>query len=111
MNDLHSIYPPTRSDPSILARNLVAVDLTDTGDLAVSAKAFEVWNGTAADVKLKITSIGTDPAEEAAPFLVTVPAGSLRVVPTSARRIWSTGSTGLAAGLAAGTVEVLLHLR
>ena len=111
MNDLHSIYPPTRSDPSIWARNLAAGDLTDTGDLSISAKAFEVWNGSGADVKLKVTSIGTDPAEEAVPFVVTVPAGTLRIVPTSARRFWSTGSIGLAAGLAAGTVEVLLHLR
>lgn len=38
------------------------------------------------------------------------PASMVSLEPFGARRIWSTGSTGLVAGLTAGTVEVVLAI-
>ena len=95
-------------DPATRAVRLTAAMLSDTADLAAYAKALRVWNGSAGTVTLLITPLTgvSDLAADAVP--ITIPAGAATLEPISVRRIWSTGSTNLAAGLADGTVEVLL---
>lgn len=94
--------------PARDAVKLTSAMLSDTTDLATYAKALRVWNGTTANVTLLVTPLTgvSDLAADAVP--ITIPAGAATLEPISVRRIWSTGSTNLAAGLAAGTVEVLL---
>lgn len=98
----------TRHAPAADAVRLTAAMLSDTVDLAPYAKALRVCNASTAAVTLLVTPLHAvdDGASGAVPL--TVPAGLSCWEPLSARRIWSTGSTGLAAGLAAGTVEVVL---
>jgi hypothetical protein len=80
--------------------------LSDTADLAVYAKALRVWNGSSAPITLMATPLAA--VSDATGVPITVPSGASSYEPLSVRRIWSTGSTGLAAALAAGTVEVLI---
>lgn len=100
----------SRSDPAGEAYNLASGNLSDTVNLAQTPKAFEVWNGTSSAVVVKVTPVGVTDADPS-PVTFTIPPLSLRLVPLGVRRIWSTGSTGLAAGLAAGTVEVVCYTR
>jgi len=98
----------TRQSPAVEAVRLTAAMVSDTVDLSTYAKAIRLWNGSAAAVTLMVTPLGAagDAAAYAVP--ITVPAGIPTYEPISVRRIWSTGSSGLLAGLAAGTIEVLL---
>lgn len=98
----------TRQSPAVEAVKLTAAMVSDTADLATYAKAVRIWNGTATALTVMATPLaaGSDLAAAAVP--ITVPAGSVGYEPISVRRVWSTGSTGLSAALAAGTAEVLL---
>lgn len=106
--DRHGGSPATRQSPAVDAVRLTAAMLSDTADLAIYARALRVWNGSAAPVTLLATPLSavSDLAPGAVP--ITVPAGAATWEPISIRRLWATGSTGLAAALTAGTVEVLL---
>ncbi|MCE1235101.1 MAG: hypothetical protein LWW93_01970 [Hyphomicrobiales bacterium] len=97
---------PTRQSPAVDAVKLTAAMLSDSADLATYAKALRVWNGSSAAITLAATPLAA--ASDATVVPITVPAGVASYEPISARRIWSTGSTGLAAALAAGTAEVLI---
>jgi hypothetical protein len=98
----------SRQTPAADAVRLTAAALSDTADLAVYAKALRVWNGSAAAVTVLVTPLHAADDTAAGAVPVTIPAGGAAWEPISVRRVWSTGSTGLAAALAAGTVEVLL---
>lgn len=100
----------TRQSPAVDVARLTAAMVSDTADLPVYAKALRIWNGTAAAVTVMATPLAADGDTAASAVPITVPAGSAAIEPISVRRIWSTGSTGLAAGLGAATVEVLLLL-
>lgn len=106
--DPFSSMSVTREAPAQAAVKLTTSMLSDTAPLATCAKALRVWNGSSAAVTLMVTPLmsSSDLAADAVP--ITVPAGTVCPEPIAVRRIWSTGSTGLAAALAAGTVEVLL---
>ena len=97
-----------KATPGRKARKLVAANLSDTVDLATEIRAFRISNQSTNWVTLLVTpaDVTSDAAADAVP--ITVPLGGVGYEPLSIRRIWSTGSTGLAAGLAAGTVEVVL---
>lgn len=92
-----------RSAPARRVAELTAAQLSDTADLTSYAKALRVWNGSGATVTLKVQPLLGDQ-----PVRITVPDGAAGYEPIGVRRVLSTGSTGLAAGLAAGTVQVLL---
>ena len=98
----------TRQSPADEVARLTQAMLSDTTDLTTYAKALRIWNGSAANVTLLVTPLaaGSDAAAAAVP--ITIPAGAALYEPISLRRVWSTGSTNLAAGLASGAVEVLL---
>jgi hypothetical protein len=98
----------TREGAAVDAVKLTAAMLSDTADLSTYAKALRIWNGSATAVTLKVTPLRASDDTVAGAVTVTVPAGVAAWEPISIRRIWSTGSTGLAAALAAGTMEVLL---
>jgi hypothetical protein len=106
--DRHGGSPATRQSPAADVVRLTAAMLSDTADLATYARALRVWNGSASPVTLLVTPLAaaSDAAASAVP--ITVPAGAVTWEPISIRRLWTTGSTGLAAALTAGTVEVLL---
>ena len=94
------------ADPGRKARKLVAADLSDSVDLAIPARAFRVSNQSTAKVVLLVTP--ADEASDTAATPITISPSSTGWEALSIRRVWSTGSTDLAAGLAAGTVEVVL---
>ena len=96
----------TRQSPAIDALALTAAMISDGVDLPVYAKALRIWNGSSAAVTVMATPLTA--TSDTAVVPITVPPGCLGYEPISVRRIWSTGSTGLAAALAAGTAEVLL---
>lgn len=103
MDPTRDIPAHGRSTPARRAEELTADLLSDTVDLTAYAKALRVWNGSGAAVTLMVQPIlGNTPVR------VTVPDGAAGYEAISARRILATGSTGLAAGLIAGTVQVLL---
>lgn len=92
--------------PARSGLNLLASDISDSVDLTHMPVAMRVRNGSAADIKMVIV-----PFEEYPPngtITITVGAGDREIIPIFARRIKSTGSTGLAAGITDGTVEVNL---
>ncbi|TBW40978.1 hypothetical protein EYW49_02135 [Siculibacillus lacustris] len=99
---------PTRETPAVEATTLTTLALSDTVDLPVCAKALRVWNGTGGKITLLVTPIKNADDGLAGAVPLSVPAGVVGYEAIAVRRIWSTGSTGLAAGLAAGTVEVIL---
>lgn len=109
--DKNALEGMKRADPSILTKNLAVAAMSDTVDLDVWPKAFEIANTTAATIAVKFTPIGEFVDTVPDPVVELVPAGSVRPFDCGARRIWSTGSTGLAAAITAGTASVLLHLR
>lgn len=98
----------SRESPAMRATKLTAAMISDTTDLAAYAKALRVYNGSSDSVTVLVTPefSTSDLAADAVP--ITVPAGTAGWEPIGVRRVWSTGSTGLVAALAAGTVEVLL---
>lgn len=96
----------TRQSPALDAIALTPAMISDGTDLPTYAKALRIWNGSAAAVTVMATPLTA--ASDAAVVPITVPPGCLGYEPISVRRIWSTGSIGLAAALAAGTAEVLL---
>lgn len=106
--DLLASTAASRQSPAIDATKLTSAMLSDTADLAPYAKALRILNNSNAAVTVLVTPLlsATDLAADAVP--ITVPAGIAAWEPIGVRRVWSTGSTGLAAGLDAGTVEVLL---
>ena len=106
--DRHGSGAATRQSPALEAQRLTSAQVSDTTDLAIYAKALRVWNGTGQPVKLMVTPLTAAADTAAAAVPITVAAGVAAYEPISVRRIWATGSTGLVAGLAAGTVEVLL---
>jgi hypothetical protein len=106
--DRYASTAASRQAPAVDAVKLTPAMLSDGADLAAYAKALRIWNGSSAAVTLLVTPVRTTSDLAAAAVPITVPAGAAGWEPISARRIWSTGSTGLATALAAGTVEVLL---
>lgn len=98
----------SRQSPALDAVKLTAAMLSDTTDLTTYAKALRVWNGSASAVTAMATPLAATSDLAAAAVPITVPAGAAGYEAIAVRRIWATGSTGLAAALAAGTVEVLL---
>lgn len=104
----YSAYDNRRETPGARGTALMAAMLSDTVDLTVYPKAMRVYNASAADIILRVTLEHEPDDTSAGAVPLTVPAGVLSIEPLSVRRIWSTGSTGLAAGLVAGTVQVLL---
>ena len=108
--DRFSTGSATRQSPAVEVAALTAAMVSDTDDLAVYAKALRVWNGSAAPVTLAVTPLGASGDTAASAVTITVAAGTASYEPISVRRVRSTGSTGLVAGLGAGTVEVLLLL-
>ena len=97
----------SRQSPALDAVKLTSAMLSDTVDLTTYAKALRIWNGSSGPVTVLVTPHAAgDLAASAVP--VTVPAGAVGYEAISVRRVWSTGSTGLAAALVAGSVEVLL---
>lgn len=98
----------TRETPAIEAVMLSTLDLSDTVDLSVYAKALRVWNGTSGNITLLVTPSGINDDSAAGAVALTVPAGVVGYEPISIRRVWSTGSTGLAAAITAGTAQIVL---
>lgn len=98
----------TRQSPAVEATALTLAMVSDTADLTTYAKALRIWNGSAAAVTLMVTPSAATSDLAAAAVPITVPSGAAGYEAVSVRRIWSTGSTGLLAGLTAATVEVLL---
>lgn len=92
-----------KSAPAEAGYNLTAAMVADGVDLPIYGKSFRLRNASAADVKIAVTPMHA--AADASPMILTVGAGDREVFSLAVRRIWSTGSTGLAAGLTAGTVE------
>lgn len=98
----------TRQSPAVEAIALTAAMVSDTVDLSIYAKALRIWNGSSASVTLMVTPMSAASDLAAAAVPITVPSGSVGYEAISVRRVWSTGSTGLVAGLAGASVEVLL---
>lgn len=92
------------SSPAEAGYNLTAAMVSDSADLAVYGKALRVRNGSTADVKIVVTPIHA--SVDTATMTVTIGAGEREILPIAVRRIWSTGSTRLVAGIGADTVEV-----
>lgn len=107
--DLLGRNKPNRADPGRNLVKLTAAMVSDTEDLASPAKAFRIYNGSSAAITMIITG-DADEATSGVAVPITVPAGMMSLEPFGARRIWSTGSTGLVAALTAGTVEVVLAI-
>lgn len=107
-SDRHGAGSATRQSPAIEATLLTAAMVSDGVDLAPYAKALRICNAGSTAVTFKVTPLAAASDAAAAAVPITVPAGAVGYEPISVRRIWATGSTGLAAGLAAGTLEVLL---
>jgi hypothetical protein len=99
---------PRPDDPATGAVRLTSAMVSDTTDLPTYAKAFRIWNGSGALVTLMVTPLHATDDTAAGAVPLTLPAGVVGYEAMAVRRIWSTGSTGLGAGLVAGTVEVLL---
>jgi hypothetical protein len=98
----------SRQSPALDAVKLTSAMLSDTTDLTTYAKALRIWNGSAAAVTVLATPLAAASDLAAGAVPITVPAGATGYEAIAVRRVWSTGSTGLAAALTAGTVEVLL---
>ncbi len=98
----------SRQSPALDAVKLTAAMLSDTTDLATYAKALRVWNGSSSTLTVLATPLAAASDLAAAAVPITVPVGVVTYEAIGVRRIWATGSTGLAAALAAGTAEVLL---
>jgi hypothetical protein len=94
-----------RSAPAENAIALTAAMVADS-DLATYAKSFRVYNMSAAAIVVAVTPLHAD---DGAKVSFTIGAGEKETIPLAVRRVWSTGSTGLAAGLGAGTVECQLY--
>lgn len=98
----------SRQSPALDVMKLTSAMLSDTADLTVYAKALRIWNGSGGAVTVMATPLAAASDLAAAAVPITVPPGAVAYEAISVRRVWTTGSTGLAAALAAGTVEVLL---
>lgn len=93
-----------KATPAEAGYNLTAAMMADDADLPIYGKALRIRNGSTADVKIVVTPLHA--ATDTATIGFTIGAGEREILPVSVRRIWSTGSTGLAAALTAGTAEV-----
>lgn len=91
------------SSPAEAGYNLTASMVSDTADLAVYGKALRIRNGSTADIKIVMTPIHA--SADTSTMTITIGVGEREILPIAVRRIWSTGSTGLVAGIGAGTVE------
>ena len=108
-NEPFRTMSPARGTPATRAVNLTTGMISDTADLAGAAKALRIYNGSSAAITVLVTPEQQTDVTSAGAIPITVPAGIAETVPLSVRRIWSTGSTGLAAGITAGTVCVTLY--
>lgn len=105
--DPFSLASSSADAPARAAVKLTSAMVSDTADLPTYAKALRVWNGTGGTLSLMVTPLRAADDTAAGAVPLTLP-GVVGYEAIAVRRIWSTGSTGLVAGLAAGTVEVLL---
>ncbi len=106
MADGYPLWDGTRSTPATRAENLISAMVSDTADLTNAAKAMLASNNGISMVVMAFI-----PADQTDPVTVPIPPGFWGVIPISARRILSTGSTGLVAGLAAGDLSIILLTR
>lgn len=100
---------PTRDAPAIDGYMLAPAMLSDTADLATYGKSLRIKNGTSSAIVIVVTPLRAE--SDAAKLSFTVEAGDRETLAVAVRRVWSNGSTGLAAGLAAGTVECQIYTR
>lgn len=94
--------PAARSAPSVGAYNITAAMVSDAVDLTIPPKAIDVVNDTASTVLVVFSPLGAGDTCTA-----RVRAGEARRIDCAIGRIWATDSTGLSAGLTAGTVEII----
>lgn len=86
---------PSLESPARIGVALTYAMISDTVDLSIPAKSVWIYNGSASAVTLNMVPVGN---ADDAPLPHTVPAGANMVIPCSARRIKSTGSTNLTSG-------------
>lgn len=96
--------PAARSAPSVGAYNITAAMVSDAVDLTIQPKAIDVVNDSSSTVVVVFSPLGAGGTCAA-----RVRAGEARRIDCAIGRIWNTGSTGLSAGLTAGTVEIVAY--
>lgn len=96
-----------KSSPAEAGYNLTAAMVADDTDLPTYGKSIRIRNGTSVDVKIVVTPIRAE--SDTAVMTFTIGAGDRETLPLGLRRVWSSGSTGLVAGITAGTVEVQVY--
>lgn len=107
-NTISNLYPlpiASRGDPARQAIQATSSTLSDTADHATTARPPMIANRTDGDIRIVSIPVGNADTDTVG---LTIPSGSIDTLPWVTRRILVTGSTGLAAGLTAGTIDLIL---
>ena len=97
---------PRTESPISDGYQVTAAMVSDSADLPTYAQSLRIWNGTTGTIRLMVTLMRTESDLAAAAVPIDCPPG-ISWEPLRVRRIWSAGSTGLAAALTAGTASVV----